>query len=157
MGLGASLRYRGGGTLFGPRLHAVATFLKIFQALSYERLQAALSDLFGLMLSHGSLMSLLRRALGFIRSGRDVAISALREAAVVACDETRVRIEGSNAYHWLFHSAKAAVHTASPICGAIVVPENDGGPPADCLDLGSPRRSMGLRRQAPNLRGASGA
>ena len=27
------------GTPFGPRLHAVATYLKTFQALSYERLQ----------------------------------------------------------------------------------------------------------------------
>ena len=33
------------GTPFGPHLHAVATYLKTFQALSYERLQAALSDL----------------------------------------------------------------------------------------------------------------
>ena len=39
------------GTPFGPRLHAVATYLKTFQALSYERLQAALTDLFGLTLS----------------------------------------------------------------------------------------------------------
>src|ERR687897_857497 len=30
------------GTPFGPRLHAVATFLKTYQALSYERLKAAL-------------------------------------------------------------------------------------------------------------------
>jgi len=35
-------------TPFGPRLHATAVYLKTFQALSYERLQAALSDLFGL-------------------------------------------------------------------------------------------------------------
>ena len=49
------------GTPFGPRLHAVATYLKTFQALSYERLQAALSDLFGLTLSQGGLMT--RRAL----------------------------------------------------------------------------------------------
>ena len=50
------------GTPFGPRLHAVATYLKTFQALSYERLQAALCDLFGLTLSQGGLMNLLRRA-----------------------------------------------------------------------------------------------
>src|SRR3954471_10080906 len=50
------------GTPFGPRMHAVATYLKTFQALSYERLQAALSDLFGLTLSQGGLMNLLRRA-----------------------------------------------------------------------------------------------
>ena len=29
------------GTPFGPRLHAVATYLKTFQALSHERLEAA--------------------------------------------------------------------------------------------------------------------
>jgi transposase len=39
------------GTPFGPRLHAVATYLKTFRALSYERLQATLADLFGLTLS----------------------------------------------------------------------------------------------------------
>jgi transposase len=49
-------------TPFGPRLHAGATYLKTYQALSYERLQAALADLFGLTLSQGGLMNLLRRA-----------------------------------------------------------------------------------------------
>jgi transposase len=119
------------GTPFGPRLHAVATYLKTFQALSYERLQAALSDLFGLTLSQGGLMNLLRRAQGRFRAGRDAAVSALRKAEVVACDETGVRIEGSTAYHWLFHSAQAVVHTASPTRGAVVVHEMmDGHRPA---------------------------
>ncbi|TXM63734.1 IS66 family transposase, partial [Methylobacterium sp. WL12] len=59
------------GTPFGPRLHAVATYLKTFQALSYERLQAALSDLFGLTLSQGGLMNLLQRTQKHFRSGRD--------------------------------------------------------------------------------------
>src|SRR3712207_207288 len=58
------------GTPFGPRLHAVATYLKTFQALSYERLQAALSDLFGLTLSQGGLMNLLRRAQGHFAEGQ---------------------------------------------------------------------------------------
>ncbi len=78
------------GTPFGPRLHAVATYLKTFQALSYERLQAALSDLFGLTLSQGGLMNLLRRAQDRFRAGRDAAIATLRKAEVVACDETGV-------------------------------------------------------------------
>src|SRR3954466_14053102 len=102
------------GTPFGPRLHAVATYLKTFQALSYERLQAALSDLFGLSLSQGGLMNLLRRAQGRFRPGREAAISALRRAEVVASDETGVRIEGCNAYHWVFRSAEAVVHQAAP-------------------------------------------
>jgi transposase len=42
-----------------------------------------------------------------------------------------VRIEGSNVYHWLFHSAQAVVHTASPTRGAVVVHEMmDGHRPA---------------------------
>ena len=119
------------GTPFGPRLHAVATYLKTFQALSYERLQAAHSDLFGLTLSQGGLMNLLRRVQGRFHPGRDAAIATLRKAEVVACDETGVRIEGSNAYHWLFHSADAVVHTASPTRGAVVVREMmDGHRPA---------------------------
>jgi transposase len=109
------------GTPFGPRLHAVATYLKTFQALSYERLQAALADLFGLTLSQGGLMNLLQRAQGRFAEGRAKAVAALRQAAVVASDETGVRIEGSNAYHWVFRCAEAVVHHASPTRGAIVV------------------------------------
>src|SRR6195952_2354875 len=109
------------GTPFGPRLHAVATYLKTFQALSYARLQAALSDLFGLTLSQGGLMNLLRRAQGRFQPGREKAVSTLRRATVVASDETGVRIEGSNAFHWVFHSAQAVVHAASPTRGAVVV------------------------------------
>jgi transposase len=119
------------GTPFGPHLHAVATYLKTFQALSYERLQAALSDLFGLTLSQGGLMNLLRRAQGRFAEGRSRAVSSLRQAQVIASDETGVRIEGSNAYHWVFRSPKAVVHHASPTRAASVVREMiDGHRPA---------------------------
>ena len=111
------------GTPFGPRLHAVATYLKTFQALSYERLQAALADLFGLTISQGGLMNMLRRAQDRFQSGREDAVAALRRAAVVASDETGVRIEGSNAYHWVFRCTEAVVHHAAPTRAASVVGE----------------------------------
>src|SRR5918998_2070645 len=120
-----------GGTPFGPRLHAVATYLKTFQALSYERLQSALSDLFGLTLSQGGLMNLLRRAQGRFAEGQARAVSALRQAEVVASDETGVRIEGANAYHWVFRSPEAVVHHAAPTRAAWVVRDMmDGHRPA---------------------------
>jgi transposase len=59
----------------------------------------ALSDLFGLNLSQGGLMNLLRRAQERFRPGRDAAVLALRQAEVVASDEAGVRIEGLTAYH----------------------------------------------------------
>jgi transposase len=109
------------GTPFGPRVHAVATYLKTFQALSYERLQSTFADLFGLAVSQGGLMNMLRRAQGRFTEGRARAVAALRRAKVVASDETGVRIEGSNAYHWMFRCSEAVVHHASLTRGAIGV------------------------------------
>jgi len=109
------------GTPFGPRLHAVAIYLKTFQALSYERLQGAFADLFGLSISQGGLMNMLRRAQGRFLAERDQAVATLRRAKIVASDETGVRIEGSNAYHWVFRCADAVVHQAAPTRGAVVV------------------------------------
>jgi transposase len=109
------------GTPFGARIHAIATYLKTFQALSYERLQGAFADLFGLTISQGGLMNMLRRAQGHFAGGRDDAVSKLRQARVVSSDETGVRIEGSNSFHWVFRCDRAVVHTAAPTRGAIVV------------------------------------
>src|SRR4051812_35005633 len=114
-------------TPFGARLHATAVYLKCFQALSYERLQRALSDLFGLTISQGGLMAMLRRAQARFAPGREAALSALRRAAVVACDETGVRIEGSNSYHWVFRCDDAVVHHAAPTRAGSVVREIMGG------------------------------
>ena len=64
-------------------------------------------------------------------SGQVSAVSSLRRAEVVASDETGVRIEGCNAYHWVFRSPEAVVHHASPTRAASVVREMmDGHRPA---------------------------
>ena len=66
-------------------------------------------------------MNMLRRAQEHFASGRNDAVSKLHRASVVSSDETGVRIEGSNAYHWVFRCDQAVVHTAAPTRGAIVV------------------------------------
>jgi transposase len=137
------------GTPFGPRLHAVATYLKTFQALSYERLQATLLDLFGLTISQGGLMNLLRRAQGSFEAGREAAVAALRRADVVASDETGVRIEGANAYHWVFRCKEVVVHHADPTRAASVVRAvMDGHRPAVWLsDRYAAQQGHGLVQQ----------
>ena len=45
-------------TPFGPRIHALAIYLKGFQALSYERLRFMFRDAFGLIVSEGALMNM---------------------------------------------------------------------------------------------------
>ena len=50
---------------------------------------------------------------------------------MVASDETGVRIEGTNSYHWVFRCEEAVVHHAAPTRGACVVHEiMDGHRPA---------------------------
>ena len=50
---------------------------------------------------------------------------------MVASDETGVRIEGANAYHWVFRSPEAVVHHAAPTRSASVVRDMmDGHRPA---------------------------
>ncbi len=64
---------------------------------------------------------MLRRAETRFDAGRDAALSALRRATVVASDETGVRIEGTNSYHWIFRCEDAVVHHAASTRGACMV------------------------------------
>lgn len=117
-------------TPFGPRIHALATYLKSLQALSYERLQRLLHDLFGLTLSQGALMNMFARTAPAFEQKRDQALAVLRQAASVASDETGVRIEGVNGYHWVFRCKEAVVHKAALSRSAEVVRETmDGARP----------------------------
>ena len=98
------------GTPFGPRIHGLAIYLKTFQALSYQRLQRLFSDLFGLGISQGALMNLFYRSDKPFQIEADKAVAVLRNAKVVASDETGVRIEGTNAFQWVFRCKDAVVH-----------------------------------------------
>ncbi len=65
-------------------------------------------------MSQGGLINILRRAETRFETGREAALAALRKAEVVASDETGVRIEGSNSFHWVFRCEQAVVHHAAP-------------------------------------------
>ena len=100
-------------TPFGPRIRALAVYLKTTQLFSYQRLSAAFADLFGLAISEGALMNIFARAKAAFAAEKDAALEALRRAPYVACDETGVRIEGLNAFHWVFCCKEAVVHSAA--------------------------------------------
>ncbi len=101
------------GSPFGHRLHGLATYLKTFQASSYERLHATFAGVFGLRISQGALINMLRRAQDCFVAGRERAVAELRQAKVVRSDETGVRIEGSNTYYMVFRCDQAVVHQAA--------------------------------------------
>jgi transposase len=115
------------GTPFGRRIHALALYLKSNQLFSYQRLQGVFGDLFGLDISQGALMNMFKRAAPIFAARREDALVALRRATVVACDETGMRIEGSNGYQWVFCAPDAVVHTAAFSRAAQVVRDTMAG------------------------------
>jgi transposase len=98
------------GSPFGPRLHALVLYLKTFQAVSFARLEGMLDEVFGLKVSQGALANMLRRSQQPFAASKRRLVDNLRQADVVVSDETGIRIEGSNGYHWVFLSDRAVVH-----------------------------------------------
>ena len=115
------------GSPFGPRLHGLALYLKTFQAISFARLEGMLSDLFGVKISQGALNNMLKRSHQPFEARKTDIIKDLRHADVVASDETGIRIEGLNGYHWVFMSNRAIVHEAQLSRAAQVVRDVMGG------------------------------
>jgi transposase len=136
-------------TPFGPRIHALAIYLKSFQALSYERLRGLFLDAFGLSVSEGALMNMFIRSQARFKVEADKAKAILRAARVVASDETGVRIEGANSYHWVFHCKDAVVHQPDYSRAARVVEEmmNGHAPAVWISDRYSAQQSHGQRHQ----------
>src|SRR5471030_1380660 len=136
-------------TPFGPRIHALAIYLKGFQALSYERLRGLFHDCFGLSVSEGALMNMFIRSHGSFKIEADRAKAILRAAKVVASDETGVRIEGANSYHWVFHCKDAVVHQPDYSRAARVVDEMMAGhvPEVWVSDRYSAQQTHGVRHQ----------
>jgi transposase len=88
---------------YGPRLTAIVIYLLVAQFGAQKRVAAAVSDLFGVPISQGSVAAMTGRAarrlegdfLGFVRQ-------ALRRSQRVHFDETGLRVDGR--LHWV-HSA----------------------------------------------------
>lgn len=136
-------------TPFGPRIHALAIYYKGFQALSYERLRGMFRDAFGLAVSEGALMNMFIRSHARFSIEAEKAKAVLRAARVVASDETGVRIEGTNSYHWVFHCKDAVVHQPDYSRAARVVVETMNGhrPEVWISDRYSAQQKHGERHQ----------
>ena len=136
-------------TPFGPRIHALAIYYKGFQALSYERLRGMFRDAFGLSVSEGALMNMFIRSHARFKVEAEKAKAVLRAARIVASDETGVRIEGTNSYHWVFHCKDAVVHQPDYSRAARVVDEMMAGhvPEVWISDRYSAQQAHGERHQ----------
>jgi transposase len=79
---------------YGPRLRAVATYLVQQQFVPYARTRDLLTDVFGVTLSVGTLVRLVRQGAAQLQAVEQEIKAALRQAPVLHHDETGLRVAG---------------------------------------------------------------
>jgi transposase len=95
---------------FGSRLEATVVYYRQEQHMSYARTQKALRDLHQVEISQGGIDEIMKRA-GKWAMGRIEQIQDnIRKSQVVHCDETSNRIDGGNAWEWVFCTLTSVLH-----------------------------------------------
>jgi transposase len=95
-------------TQYGPRMHAVMSYLQAWQLLPHQRTAQVCEDLFGHRPSAGSIVrSVMKSAAQMTPTVAHIA-TALSQAPVLHADETGIRCAGKT--HWL-HVASTKAHT----------------------------------------------
>lgn len=107
--------------VFGPRLEASAHYLHLAHPLSYVRTQDILRDLFGLNVSLGALVNMVKRASGTFHDAAQAILSDIRASGVIGSDETGARIDGQTVWLWTVQTPTSAYYTIEPTRGAVVL------------------------------------
>ena len=102
------------GTPFGPNIHALLLYLHHSHHVGFERLSRIMAELFGLKISEGAIANAFRRLADPLETAREAIAGALREAKVIASDETTTRLDGVTHWHWVFVSDRAVLHEIAP-------------------------------------------
>ena len=98
------------GRMFGQNLEQVVLYLHYAHPLSYGRVQRILSDLYGLEISRGALVNVVKRAKGHLKRGADVIHRQLKQSPVIGSDETTARVDGVKYWQWVFQTPELAYY-----------------------------------------------
>jgi transposase len=111
------------GTPFSRNIVALAMYLRFVHHISYRRLSRLLLELFGLAISEGAVDAAFQRGKPRFDAETTAILARLRRARVVCSDETGVRINGRNAWNWVFQNDEVVIHVVRRSRGAGVVAE----------------------------------
>jgi transposase len=93
---------------YGPRVRALLVYLYTGQFLSYERIVELCEALFGFAPSEGTVYGALQTCHEKLESFEEEVKEKLKEAEVLHCDETGMRMEGKTGW---FHTASTEEYT----------------------------------------------
>jgi transposase len=102
------------GSPFGEHLRALAMHLRFSQGIGFQRLEALFRDVFGVRVSEGGLVNLVRAAAAPLAAQAARLLARLRQSPVLASDETGLRVAGQNHWLWVVHHGDCAVFRAAP-------------------------------------------
>ena len=106
---------------FGKSVEALVVYLHYAQAIGFERLRTLMGEVFGLCISEGAISNILARAQVPLVAAAAAIAAQVTASAVVASDETSVRVAGKTWWEWVFVTAVCVLHVIRPSRGAAVV------------------------------------
>jgi len=109
------------GRYFGPRLEATVTNLHHEHHIGYKRLRQICDELFGLRLSSGGAVSIVKRAGKAVQGEAEAIGEQVRQSKVIGSDETSARVHGRNYWQWVFLSDNREYHAIVPSRGYNVI------------------------------------
>ncbi|MDY6981356.1 MAG: IS66 family transposase [Pseudomonadota bacterium] len=109
------------GSPFGPNLQALIIYLHITHAISFERLVRITGELFGVRISEGAIANILQRTAQSLAKAADDIADTVRQAKVVASDETSARVSGKTWWQWVLLCTTAIYHVITDSRAASVI------------------------------------
>ncbi|WP_425214226.1 IS66 family transposase [Tumidithrix helvetica] len=111
------------GSPFGQRIAALVTTMRYSHGISYRRMQQMMGEVFGLDISEGAIANLLSRVKGQLEPEVENIVEAVRNSRLVCSDETSARVNGKNAWEWVFQNEQVCFHIIRPSRGGDVIVE----------------------------------
>src|SRR6516165_5108724 len=111
------------GSTFGPNLRALAIYLRITHAISFERLVRLFSDLLGVEISEGALVKMLADSQEAFAKQSSRIRAELLAGTILGSDETGARVGKRNWWTWVFHNGDACCFVTHRNRSKVVVSE----------------------------------
>ncbi len=96
--------------VFGARLEATVVYYRQEQHMSYQRTQAALTNLHRAEISQGGIDKIMQRAGNKALQEVGLIQERVCQSAVIHCDETGSRVDGQNWWEWVFCTLTGVLH-----------------------------------------------
>jgi predicted RecB family nuclease len=97
------------GRMFGHGFQAWAVYQRIVLRLPYRVITAVMEDLFGERTSEASVVNFIRNLADYYRPCEEAMLGRMLEGPFIHVDETRLSIEGTDHYAWVFTDGKRVV------------------------------------------------